>query len=125
MADRHANAPCPAATGVTRRNIVLGLPAAAVAMAAGGNPVRAQAEPATVAEQVMHHVHEIERLLMAAAPEGVFLRSFRWGPQDDDFIVHAIWENPDNAWDCRPAHFRPRYRPGWWVQDPPVIAGAS
>lgn len=107
----------PAENQVTRRTLLCAAPAAGFAALAGAGAA------ASVADQVMQHVREIERLLRDAALENVELSGFRWNPQDDDFIANGRWLNPRSEWDCRPAHFRPRYRPSWWVQEPPRILG--
>jgi hypothetical protein len=114
----------PAENQVTRRNLLVAAPAVGLSAVIGAQAAEA-AIPVTVAERVVELAREIERLLIGSAPEGVFLKDFRWNVQDSDFITWAMWENPANEWDCRPAHFRPRYHPDWRIQEPPRVAGVT
>ncbi|WP_126154522.1 hypothetical protein [Paracoccus haematequi] len=86
---------------------------AAGAEAAGAAPVLTHT---TLADQILHHVAEIERLLQDAAPEGVELTSVCWRVGADDFWASGDWIDPVDPRFYKLAHFRPQHRPDWWVQ---------
>lgn len=100
-----------------RRQVVKALPVVAAGCA---TPALAQNpnsgfDVMPLADKIAHHVAEIERLLQEAAPENVELSSVCWKVGKGDFWATGDWFHP---WSChyRLAHYRPHYRPDWWIQ---------
>jgi len=114
----------PAENLVTRRNLLAAAPAAGIAaMMPGASAIAAVPAGAPLAEQVLHHVAEIERLLQDAAPENVTLTGVQWRTGRNNFWASGHWVNPRNEFDYQLAHFRPQHRANWWLQDKPRIMG--
>lgn len=105
-------------TGLPRRAV---LSLAALPLAAGcAAPALAQTaipqpDEMPLADQIAHHVAEIERLLQEAAPENVELTSVCWKVGKGDFWASGDWFHPWSR-HYRLAHYRPHYRTEWWIQ---------
>jgi len=111
---------------MNRREVLTTAPAAGLSgMIAFAGPGQAFANPGlSLADKVMHHIAEIERLLQEAAPENVTLTGVQWRTGFDDVWASGVWECPGGEYGAyRLAHFRPAYRPEWWIQAAPGIAG--
>lgn len=108
---------------MNRRELLVTAPAAMIVSAA---PVQASANPElSLAEKVLHHVAEIERLLQESAPENVTFTGAQWLCGQNNFWASGHWVNPENENDYTLAHFRPAHKPDWWIQAAPRIGGAA
>ena len=112
---------------ISRRALMLGAPVAIAASVVAATPANpAEVLPAIagdLADQIAHHVAEIERLLQGAAPQDVTLSGVQWTKWGGSFWASGHWVNPDDPYDYNLAHYRPIK--GWWVQEPPRFIGGA
>lgn len=106
---------------MNRRALISAAPAA---MMVGAMPVQAAAPEMSLADKILHHVAEIQRLLQEAAPENVTFTGAQWVRDHTEFWASGVWNCPSGEYGAyRLAHFRPAVKPDWWIEAAPRIAG--